>query len=333
MSTIRVAINGFGRIGRLTARALLKDSNIKLVAINDISDAQTMSHLFKYDSVQGRFNGEVSYEENALIINDEVIYLYSCKDPANLPWKDLNIDVVIESTGKFRTLEDASKHITAGAKKVMLSAPPKSKGIKQVVLGINDDMITDDDLVVSNASCTTNCAAPVVDVIQKHYKIEKAILSTTHAYTSDQRLHDAPHKDLRRARAAAQNIIPTSTGASVALENIFPSLQGKLSGSALRVPVSSGSITELTFLLAQEVSADEVNLKIKEAAKGKFKGIMEYTEDLIVSSDIIGNTHSSVFDANLTLAMGNLIKVSAWYDNETGYSTRLSDLVVKGLFK
>lgn len=328
MKKVRVAINGFGRIGRLTARVLSTMEQIELVAINDVSDSKTMAHLFIYDSAHGQFKGHVETSNNTITINDQVIYLYSSLDPASLPWKDLNIDIVIESTGKFISKEDCLKHIQAGAKKVVLSAPPKDKDMKQIVLGINEHTITAEDQVISNASCTTNCAAPLVKIIDDHFKIERGIVSTVHAYTSDQRLHDAPHKDLRRARAAAHNIIPTSTGASKAIESIFPHLKGYLLGTSLRVPVITGSITEFTAIIKNPTSVQEINHTFQKHATNGLKHILQYTEDPLVSSDIIGNPYSSIFDAGLTSVLGNLIKVSAWYDNESGYSNRLAELAL-----
>jgi len=326
MEPIKVAINGFGRIGRLTARALLQNPAVKLVAINDLSDAQTMAHLFKYDSLHGKYALPVNVYEKSITVGDQMVYLYNSKDPENLPWADLKVDVVLECTGIFRTKETASKHLKAGAKKVIISAPPKGEGIKQIVLGVNDDSISPQDTLISNASCTTNCAAPLITLMAEHFGIKQGILTTVHAYTSDQRIHDAPHRDLRRARAAAANIIPTTTGASSALEAIFPALKGKLLGSAIRVPVPTGSITELTLVLNQEVTTNKVNALVKEAAATRFKHVLEYTTDPLVSSDIVDNTYSSIFDSGLTVAMGNLVKISSWYDNEMGYSSRLAEL-------
>ncbi len=328
MSKIRVAINGFGRIGRLTARELFKQKDVELVAINDLSDVQTLIHLLKYDSLHGKFSAEIKCLDKSVEINDQVVYFYNTKEPENLPWKALGVDVVLECTGVFRKPEEAKKHIKAGAKRVILSAPPKGEGIKQIVLGVNDQLIEKNDLVISNASCTTNCAAPIIKILDQAYKIKKGILTTIHAYTSDQRIHDAPHRDLRRARAAAYNIIPTTTGASQALESIFPRLKGKLSGSAIRVPVATGSITELTLEVETETSVKAINSLVQQAAAERFKNILHFTEDQIVSSDIVSNTYSSIFDAGLTLSMGNLIKVSSWYDNEMGYSNRMAELAI-----
>ncbi len=288
-----------------------------------------MAHLFKYDSVHGIYNRDIEVGTNSLTINEQVIYLYKCTDPLALPWKDLNIDVVVESTGKFTSKIDAEKHITAGARKVIISAPPKEKDIKQIVVGINDSILTKEDVIISNASCTTNCTAPLVKIIDEHFTIKEAVVSTVHAFTSDQRLHDAPHNDLRRARAASNNIIPTSTGASKAVEYIFPHLKGKLAGASLRVPVACGSITELTCTVQKLTSKEEVNAIFKAQALSNLKNILEYTEEPLVSSDIVGNKYSSIFDAELTLVIGSLVRVSAWYDNETGYSNRLAELTIK----
>ncbi|PCJ90017.1 MAG: type I glyceraldehyde-3-phosphate dehydrogenase [Flavobacteriales bacterium] len=326
MSKIKVAINGFGRIGRITMRALLKKENIQVVAINDLTDTATLAHLFKYDSVHGKFDGNIEAGDKHLSINGNCIYIYSSKSPSDLPWKDLGIDVVIESTGLFRSMEDAGKHLESGAKKVIISAPPKGE-VKTVVLGVNDNLLDGSETVLSNASCTTNCAAPMVKVLDELWGIESGFLSTIHAYTSDQRLHDAPHSDLRRARAAAANIIPTSTGAANAIVKIFPHLKGKLGGSALRVPVASGSITELTCVLKKEVSPEEINSAFKAIAQSELKGILEYSDEPLVSVDIISNPHSCIFDSGLTATIGKMVKVVGWYDNEAGYSNRLADLV------
>jgi glyceraldehyde 3-phosphate dehydrogenase len=328
---IKVAINGFGRIGRLTFRELLKKSEVEVVAINDLTGATTLAHLLKYDSNQGRFDGEVeAVGENKLKVNGKEINLYAEKDPANLPWSDLQVDVVAECTGIFRDAEGAGKHLKAGAKKVIISAPAKGD-VKTVVIGVNDDTLTDDDLIISNASCTTNCLAPVAMVLDREFGIERGYINTIHAYTADQRLQDAPHSDLRRARAAASSIIPTSTGAAKAVGLVLPHLKGKLDGVATRVPTPTGSMTDLVAVLKKEVTAEEINAAIKKAADNELKGILEYTEDPIVSIDIVGSTYSSIFDAQITSANGNLIKVVAWYDNEYGYSARTAELVTKVL--
>ena len=325
---MKVAINGFGRIGRLFLRHAVKDENLEIVALNDLGDARTMAHLLKYDSVFGRFNGEVSVDEGGIVVNGSPIKVFSERDPEKLPWGELEVDVVLESTGVFRKKEDAEKHLKAGAKRVVLSAPPKSEGIKQIVLGVNEDTLNlEEDRIVSNASCTTNSLAPVAKVLQEEFGIEKGFITTIHAYTGDQRLVDAPHKDLRRARAAAVNIIPTTTGAAKAVTRVIPELEGKLDGIAVRVPIPCGSVTDLVAWLGREVSVDEVNAKVKEYAEGRMKGILEYSEEELVSSDIVGNPHSSIFDSRKTMTSGNMVKVLSWYDNEFGYSLRLVDLM------
>jgi glyceraldehyde 3-phosphate dehydrogenase len=328
---IKVAINGFGRIGRLTFRELLKNSNVEVVAINDLTDAQTLAHLFKYDSSQGLFPGEVSHEgKDKLIVNGKAYQLYAERDPANLPWAATGVQVVAECTGIFVDAEGAGKHLTAGAKKVIISAPAKGN-VKTVVIGVNDHTITPDDHIISNASCTTNCLAPLAMLIDEAFGIDRGYINTIHAYTADQRLQDAPHRDLRRARAAAVSIIPTSTGAAKAVGLVLPHLKGKLDGVATRVPVITGSMTDLVAILKRDVTADEVNAVIRKGAETRLKGILQYTEDPIVSVDVIGNTHSSIFDAQVTSANGNLIKVISWYDNEYGYSARTAELVAKVL--
>lgn len=322
----KVAINGFGRIGRLTFRELLTKSNLEVVAINDLTDAKTLAHLLKYDSNQGRFNGEVKVSDNHLVVNGKRIQMFNERNPEDLPWKDLGIDVVVECTGHFRDQAGAGKHLTAGAKRVVISAPA-SNDIKTVVIGVNDHTITDDDKIISNASCTTNCLAPIAMILDDEFGIEKGYINTIHAYTADQNLQDAPHSDLRRARAAALSIIPTSTGAAKAVGLVLPTLKGRLDGLATRVPVSTGSMTDLVVILKRDVTAEEVNAAVKKAADGKLKGIVEYNEDPIVSVDIVGSKYSSIFDAELTSANGNLVKVISWYDNEYGYSSRTAELV------
>lgn len=324
---IKVAINGFGRIGRITTRALLKNKNIEVVAINDLSDSKTLAHLFKYDSVHRTFDGEVSYNDKGIVINGKTILVYSEKDPKNLPWGELSVDVVLECTGIFRTKEKAEQHVTAGAKKVIISAPAKGENVKQVVLGINEDILDGTETVISNASCTTNCATPMVKVLDELCGIEKAFLTTIHSFTGDQRIHDAPHSDLRRARAASVSLVPTSTGAAEAVTQIIPEMEGRLIGSAIRVPVPDGSITELTCNISREVTIEEINNAFKNASEKEFKGIIQFITDPIVSCDIVGNTHSTIFDSELTSVNGKMIKISAWYDNEMGYSTRLAELV------
>lgn len=326
---IRVAINGFGRIGRYFTRMAMANNELEIVAINDLSDVNTLAHLFKYDSVHRRFDGTVSTDQNNMVINGHTIQMLCEKDPTKLPWDALNIDIVLESTGIFRTKELAGQHLTAGAKKVILSAPPRSEGIKSVVLGVNEAIITGDEKIISNASCTTNSAAPLVHVMKKLGEIESCYITTVHSYTSDQRLHDAPHKDLRRARAAAESIVPTTTGAAKAITKIFPELDGHMGGCGIRVPVPDGSLTDMTFIMDHEISVQEINAAFKTAANGELKGILAYTDDPIVSVDILGSHYSSTFDAKLTSVVGRMIKVVAWYDNEAGYSNRLVDLILK----
>ena len=329
MKKIKVAINGFGRIGRISFRVMLERENIEIVAINDLTDSKTLAHLLKYDSVHGIIKAEIEAGEKTIIINGKKITVFSEKDPANLPWKELGIDVVIESTGFFLDKESAGKHIAAGAKKVIISAPSNTNDIKTVVLGVNENNLSNNDLIISNASCTTNCAAPMIKVLDENFGFEEGFISTVHAYTGDQRLHDSPHKDLRRARAAALSIIPTSTGAAKAITKIFPHLNGKLGGCGMRVPVPDGSLTDITCLLTKPASVAEINAAFKLASQISLKGILEYTEDPIVSIDIVGNSHSCILDAEFTSVVGNLVKIIGWYDNEYGYSCRLADLVQK----
>jgi len=325
MST-KIAINGFGRIGRLTFRNLIESDKVEIVAINDLTAVDMLAHLLKYDSAHGRFNGTVAHTENSLIVNGKEITVYAQRDPETLPWGEIGVEVVVESTGFFTNAEGMGKHITAGAKKVVLSAPAKGD-IKTIVLGVNDDQLTDADTMVSNASCTTNCLSPMAKVLDEKFGIESGFMCTIHAYTSDQRIQDAPHADKRRARPAAVNMIPTSTGAAKAVALVLPQLKGKLDGYAMRVPTITGSATDLTVQLSREVTAEEINAAMKEAAEGPLKGILMYTEDPIVSSDIVGDKHSCIFDAGITSAKGNLVKVLGWYDNEAGYSARLANLV------
>ena len=324
----KIAINGFGRIGRLTFRNLMQNDAVEVVAINDLTDPKTLAHLLKYDTAHGRYKGDVKVDGNTLIVDGHAILITAIKDPAALPWKEHAIDVVLECTGIFRDVAGMSKHIEAGAKRVLLSAPAK-KGIKTVVLGVNDHELTSEDVLVSNASCTTNCLAPMAKVIQDNFGIVKGFMTTVHAFTSDQRIQDAPHDDLRRARAASQSIIPTSTGAATAVGLVLPELDGKLDGMAMRVPTITGSVTDLTVILEREVTVEEVNAAMKAAAEGPMKGILEYCTDPIVSADIVGSTYSNIFDADLTSANGNMLKVIGWYDNEAGYSARLADMCLK----
>ncbi len=324
----KVAINGFGRIGRLTFKNLLNKEGIEVVAINDLTDTKTLAHLLKYDSVHGRFPGMVSATDTGIVVNGREIRVYAEKEPAKLPWGELGIDIVLESTGRFVDPEGAGGHLQAGAKKVVISAPAKGD-IPTVVLGVNEEILTGEETIVSNASCTTNCLAPMAKVLDEAFGIEKGYISTIHAYTADQRLQDAPHKDLRRARAAAYSIVPTSTGAAKAVGLVLPHLKGKLDGVAMRVPIPDGSLTDLTVVLKKEATAEEINAAMKAAAEGPMKGILEYTEDPIVSIDIVGNPHSCIFDSLMTSANGTLVKVVGWYDNEAGYSNRAADLIAK----
>lgn len=326
---MNIAINGFGRIGRTVLRILIERKQA-VIAINDISDTETLAHLFKYDSVHGNFNGSISHDQNHIIINGIKIKVFAEKDPEYLPWEALNIDLVIESTGKFSTSNLASKHILAGAKQVILSAPSSDKQIPTVVLGVNDQEIDWSSPLISNASCTTNNVAAMVKVLDKHWGIKEGYITTIHSMTGDQNLHDAPHRDLRRARAASSSIIPTSTGAAKAITSIFPHLDGNLGGAGIRVPVLNGSLTDFTCILKKQPSSvEEINQAFKAAANGDLKDILEYTEDPIVSVDIINNTHSCIFDSQLTSIVGGMVKVVGWYDNEYGYSSRLADLVEK----
>ncbi|MDA3905895.1 MAG: type I glyceraldehyde-3-phosphate dehydrogenase [Bacteroidales bacterium] len=333
MSKIRLAINGFGRIGRATFRNLISNKNIEVIAINDLTDTQTLAHLLKYDSVHRLLEAEINFDENHLIVNDCKIVVLKEKEPEKLPWKHLNIDVVIESTGLFASKAGAEKHLAAGAKKVILSAPAKgenSEEIPFVVLGINNEVIAKAVQIISNASCTTNNVAPLIKILDEKWGIEKGFITTVHSYTKDQNILDGPHADLRRARAAAENIVPTTTGAAKAITRIFPHLKKNIGGAGIRVPVPNGSLTDLTCTLLKPASIDEINAAFKSAAENELKGILEYTEDPIVSRDVIGNTHSAVFDSKLTAVLGEknkLVKVIAWYDNEMGYSNRLVELV------
>lgn len=328
MTKIRVAINGFGRIGRLSLKAMMANDTMECIAINDLTDVKTLVHLLKYDSAHGHFPYKVEADGNDMVVDDRIrIKCYSEKDPRLLPWADLNIDVVLESTGIFLTKELASKHRQAGAKKVVLSAPGKGGDIPTIVMGVNENTLHPEDTIISNASCTTNCLAPVAKVLEEKFGIKQGFMTTIHAYTADQRLMDAPHKDLRRARSAAVSIIPTTTGATKATEIVLPSLKGKLSGSAMRVPVVCGSATEFTFMLNKDVSVEEINHAVKEAADGSLRGILQYLDEPLVSTDIIGNSHSSVFDSLLTSKVGELYRVMAWYDNEFAYAQRSVELM------
>ncbi len=326
MATIKVAINGFGRIGRLSFRQLLAKENIEIVAINDLTDNATLAHLLKYDSVHGRFPGQVTADADSITVNGKRINAYAERDPKLLPWKELGVDVVLESTGRFVDEAGAGQHLQAGCKKVVISAPAKGN-IPTVVLGVNDNTLTGSETIISNASCTTNCLAPMAKVLDDNFGIEKGFMTTIHAYTADQNLHDAPHSDLRRARAAALSIVPTSTGAAKAVGLVLPHLKGKLDGNAMRVPTPDGSITDLSVILKRDATAEEINAVMKQASETTMKGILEFATDELVSVDIIGNPHSCVFDSKLTTSMGNFAKVVGWYDNEYGYSSRVADLM------
>ena len=321
----KIAINGFGRIGRLTFRNLQNKSGLEVVAINDLTDTATLAHLLKYDSAHGRFNGTVSHTPNSLIVNGKEIVITAVRNPAELPWGEMGIDMVIESTGIFTPQEQLKMHLTAGAKKVGLSAPAKDD-VKTIVMGVNDELLGADDVTFSNASCTTNCLAPMMKVLQDNFGVEKGYMLTVHAYTNDQSIQDAPHKDLRRARAAAVSMIPTTTGAAKAVGLVLPEMKGKLDGYAMRVPTLTGSATDVTLTLGRDVTKEEINAAMKLASETYLKGIMEYTEDPIVSADIVGNPHSCIFDAGITSANGNLVKIMGWYDNEAGYSARMADM-------
>jgi glyceraldehyde 3-phosphate dehydrogenase len=325
--TVRVGVNGFGRIGRNFFRAVQASGHdIEVVAFNDLGDVATMAHLLKYDSILGRFPGEVSVSDEGIVVDGKTIKALAERDPANLPWGDLGVDVVVESTGFFTNADAAKAHIAGGAKKVIISAPAKGEDLT-VVLGVNDDKYDGSQNIISNASCTTNCLGPLAKVLQDAFGIEQGLMTTIHAYTQDQNLQDAPHKDLRRSRAAALNIVPTSTGAAKAIGLVLPELQGKLDGYALRVPVPTGSATDLTVTLTKAATLEEVNAAYKAAAEGPLSGYLRYNEDPIVSSDIVTDPASCIYDAPLTKVIGNQVKVVGWYDNEWGYSNRLADLV------
>jgi len=323
-----IGVNGFGRIGRYFTRMTLENSAVEVAVVNDLADINTLAHLFKYDSVHGRLKHSFEVQDDKLVFeNGKVIQFISERDPANIEWANHGVEIVLESTGIFRTEELARKHLVGGAKKVVLSAPAKGGNVRSIVLGVNDELLQDTDLVVSNASCTTNSAAPMLKVMKEICEIESAFITTVHSYTSDQRLHDAPHSDLRRARAAAESIVPTTTGAAKALAKVFPELEGRIGGCGIRVPVPDGSMTDLTLIVKNPPSEEAINQAMKKASEESLKGILEYTEDPIVSRDIVGNGHSCIFDAQLTSVIGNMVKIMGWYDNEAGYSNRLVDLM------
>lgn len=324
----RIAINGFGRIGRNLFRLLLNHPSIEVVAINDIADTKTMAHLIKYDSIHGVLPYAVSVDESGFFVDGKHFLFFHEKNISNLDWKSANIDIVIESTGKHKTFKELNAHIISGAKKVILSAPSEVDTIKTVVLGVNEHILDGSETIISNASCTTNNSAPMIKIIDELCGIEQAYITTIHSYTTDQSLHDQPHKDLRRARGASQSIVPTTTGAAKALTKIFPKLDGKMGGCGIRVPVPDGSLTDITFNVKKAVTIEEINAAFKHAATHHFKGILDYTEDPIVSVDIIGNRNSCLFDAQLTSVIDKMVKVVGWYDNEIGYSSRLIDLIL-----
>jgi len=324
---IRVAINGFGRIGRRVFRLLQDNNNIQVVAVNDLADTKTLSHLLKYDSIHGIFKAPVTFDDNHVIINEFKIPFSKANHPKDINWKPYQVDFVIEATGKFKAKKDLEFHLKNGAKKVVLSVPPLEDDIETIVLGVNDNLLTGTETIVSNASCTTNNAAPMIDIINKLCGVKQAYITTVHSYTSDQSLHDQPHKDLRRARAAGQSIVPTTTGAAKALTKVFPELSNVIGGCGIRVPVANGSLTDITFNVEQTVTIEDINQAFKKASMTNYKGILEYTNDPIVSIDIVGNTHSCIFDSQMTSVIGNMVKIIGWYDNETGYSSRIIDLI------
>jgi glyceraldehyde 3-phosphate dehydrogenase len=324
---ITIAINGFGRIGRRVFRLALQHPQIQVVAINDLADAKTLSHLLKYDSIHGVLNASISSDDNHIIVNDSSIPLFNQSHPKAIDWSIIKPDFVIESTGKFKTKAELQHHLDNGAKQVILSVPALEDSIKTIVIGVNDHLLDGTETILSNASCTTNNAAPMIALIKEHFGIKQAYITTIHSYTTDQSLHDQPHRDLRRARAAGQSIVPTTTGAAKALTKIFPDLANVIGGCGIRVPVANGSLTDITINVEKQTSIDEVNLIFKNAASTNLKDILEYTEDPIVSIDIVGNPHSCIFDAQMTSVIGNMLKIVGWYDNETGYSSRILDLI------
>lgn len=326
---VKIGINGFGRIGRMVFRVASKNPNVEVVGINDLTDAKTLAHLLKYDSTQGRYDGTVEAKEGAIVVDGREVPITAVRNPSEIPWGEYGVDIVIEATGVFRTKEQCLQHVTAGAKKVILTVPSKDEIDNTIVLGVNDSELKDTDIVVSNASCTTNCLAPMAKVLNDKFGIVKGLMTTIHAYTNDQSILDFPHSDLRRARSAAVSMIPTTTGAAKAVGKVIPELNGKLNGMSVRVPTPDGSLTDFVVELKKDVTVEEVNAAMKEAADGALKGIMEYTEDPIVSIDIVGNPYSCIFDAGATIVLGNMVKVLGWYDNEWGYSNRVVQLAEK----
>ncbi|MGD1846185.1 MAG: type I glyceraldehyde-3-phosphate dehydrogenase [Salibacteraceae bacterium] len=327
MGKIRVGINGFGRIGRVVLRVLSERPGVEVVAVNDLSDAATLAHLFQYDSVHRTFQGTVAVEADRIRVNEHWIKVLSEPEPQNLPWGELGVDLVIEATGRFKTSEQAQGHLAAGAKKVIISAPPGDDTVPTVVLGVNDHLVDLEAPIISNASCTTNSAAPMIHLLNGLADIEDVYITTVHSFTTDQKLHDAPHRDLRRARSAPQSIVPTTTGAAKALTKVFPALEGRIGGAGIRVPVPNGSLTDLTCMVKKKVTIEEVNSVFETASQGAFQGILQYINIPLVSVDILGNPHSCVFDSQLTSVLGKMVKIVGWYDNEMGYSNRLADLI------
>jgi glyceraldehyde 3-phosphate dehydrogenase len=326
---VRVAINGFGRIGRRVFRLLQSHPTIEVVAINDLADTKTLAHLLKYDSIHGTLKKTISCDDTHINIDEITIPVLNKSHPKDLNWRPYNVDIIIEATGRFKTKKELIHHVNNGASKVILSVPPTNDDMKTVVLGVNDNLLDQDDTIISNASCTTNNAAPMLSIINKLCGINQAYITTVHSYTTDQSLHDQPHKDLRRARAAGQSIVPTTTGAAKALTKVFPELADCIGGCGIRVPVINGSLTDITFNVKKETSVEAINKAFKDAAETTFKGVLEYTEDPIVSIDIVGNTHSCIFDAQMTSVIGTMVKIIGWYDNETGYSSRIVDLIYR----
>jgi glyceraldehyde 3-phosphate dehydrogenase len=326
---VRVAINGFGRIGRRVFRLLQSHPTIEVVAINDLADTKTLAHLLKYDSIHGTLKKTISCDDTHINIDEITIPVLNKSHPKDLNWRPYNVDIVIEATGRFKTKKELIHHVNNGASKVILSVPPTDDDMKTVVLGVNDNLLDQEDTIISNASCTTNNAAPMLSIINELCGINQAYITTVHSYTTDQSLHDQPHKDLRRARAAGQSIVPTTTGAAKALTKVFPELADCIGGCGIRVPVINGSLTDITFNVKKETSVEAINKAFKDAAETTFKGVLEYTEDPIVSIDIIGNTHSCIFDAQMTSVIGTMVKIIGWYDNETGYSSRIVDLIYR----
>ena len=324
---VRVGINGFGRIGRRIFRLLDNNPDIQVVAINDLADTKTLSHLLKYDSIHGIFDADISYNESNILVNGKSISFSRCNHPQDIKWNVAKVDFVIECTGKFKTSQELQYHLDNGASRVILSVPPIDENIKTIVVGVNDNLITGEELIISNASCTTNNAAPMIDVVNKLCGVKQAYITTVHSYTTDQSLHDQPHRDLRRARAAGQSIVPTTTGAAKALTKIFPELSNVIGGCGIRVPVANGSLTDITFNVEKETSINDINQTFKKASEGYLKNILSYTEDSIVSIDIVGNPHSCIFDSQMTSVIGNMVKIIGWYDNETAYSQRIIDLI------